>query len=131
MKSPREDPAGGTAVLLVAHGSRRQDANRDLEALAEQLRARAVCDWVEIAYLEAASPTIPDGCRTCVQRGARRVVMLPWFLSAGRHVVEDLERIRDEQAAAFPGVEFRLCPPLGLHPLMIEIVLDRLAEGAR
>ncbi|MEX2288500.1 MAG: CbiX/SirB N-terminal domain-containing protein [Planctomycetaceae bacterium] len=118
-----------TAALLIAHGSRRDEANDDLRQLAEAVRARGVYGFVEIAYLELASPTIPEGGRRCVEHGARRVLMLPYFLSAGRHVSGDLERFRSELAAEFPHVEFRLCAPLGLHPKLVEVVLERLSEG--
>jgi len=59
---------GTTAVLLIAHGSRRAEANRDLADLAELLRERGEYDVVEIAYLELAEPTIPAGARACVRR---------------------------------------------------------------
>jgi sirohydrochlorin ferrochelatase len=52
--------------------------------------------------------------------------MLPYFLSAGVHVVNDLKTQQNLLAAEFPDVEFILCPHLGLHPLMAEIVLERL-----
>ena len=118
-----------TAVLLVAHGSRREEANADLVRLAEMLRERGEYAVVEPSYLEIAEPTIPRGAANCVAAGATRVLMLPFFLSAGSHVVDDLERHRRELAAAHPGVEFRLCPPLGLHPLMLDIIHDRLGES--
>ena len=119
-----------TAVLLIAHGSRRDEANLDLARLAEQVRARGEYPIVEIAYLELAEPPIPHGARRCVEQGARTVLMLPYFLSAGLHVTEDLDRFRRESEAEHPGVVFRLCPPLGLHPLLVDVVFARLAEGA-
>jgi sirohydrochlorin ferrochelatase len=118
-----------TAVLLIAHGSRRAEANADLVRLAEMLRERGEYAIVEPSYLEIAEPTIPQGAAACIAQGAQRVLMLPFFLSAGSHVVDDLERHRRELAAAHPGVEFRLCPPLGLHPLMLDIIRDRLGES--
>ena len=121
---------GSTAVLLIAHGSRRDEANRDLVRLAELVLARGPYPIVEIAYLELAEPTIPQGARRCSERGARTVLMLPYFLSAGAHVTEDLEHIRRECETECPGTAFRLCPPLGLHPLLVEVVLARLSEGA-
>jgi sirohydrochlorin ferrochelatase len=116
-----------TAVLLIAHGSRRKAANDDLVHLANSLKARGVYPLVEIAYLELASPSIPEGGRACVAAGAKRVKMLPYFLSAGTHVASDLEEFRQQLMAESPGVEFELCPHLGLHPLMLEILLERLA----
>jgi sirohydrochlorin ferrochelatase len=55
--------------------------------------------------------------------------MLPYFLSAGVHVASDLEAQRHQLALEFPHVNFVLCPHLGLHPLMVDIVLSRLQEG--
>lgn len=118
-----------TAVLLIAHGSRRAEANQDLTELAQQLRCHGQFDIIEPSYLELAKPTIPEGGHRCVEQGAQRVLMLPYFLSAGTHVMIDLERIRSELSSAHPAVEFRLCPPLGLHPKMAEIVLDRLQQS--
>ncbi len=124
-----EISASETAVLLIAHGSRRAAANDDLVQLAQLVMQRSDYSIVEVSYLELTSPTIPEGGQTCVARGARQVLMLPYFLSAGVHVVNDLEAHRNDLANQFPGVEFRLCPHLGLHPLMAEIVLHRLREG--
>lgn len=119
-----------TAVLLIAHGSRRAEANQDLVDLANRLRSRGEYDIIEPSYLELAEPSIPEGGRRCVEQGAQRVLMLPYFLSAGTHVLTDLERFRGELSAVHAGVVFQLCPPLGLHPRMMDIVLDRLREGA-
>jgi sirohydrochlorin ferrochelatase len=116
------------AVILIAHGSRRQQANDDLARLAEFLRSKNLYPIVEIAYLELAEPDIPTAGQRCVVAGATLVKLLPYFLSAGAHVVEDLERHRRDLANRFPQTIFELCPPLGLHPLMIEIVLDRLGQ---
>lgn len=115
-----------TAVLLIAHGSRRAAANQDLLTLATLVGERGGYPVVEIGYLELTEPSIPQGGRTCVERGAERVLMLPYFLSAGVHVAQDLAEFRQQLAGEFPQVEFVLCPHLGLHPLMVEIVLDRL-----
>lgn len=124
-------PDPQTAVLLIAHGSRRAAANQDLVQLAQQVADSGGYQIVEVSYLELAEPTIAAGGRNCVKRGARRVLLMPYFLSAGVHVVNDMEEQRSALAAEFPQVEFQLCPHLGLHPLMVEIVLGRLAEGIK
>jgi sirohydrochlorin ferrochelatase len=127
---PHDSPAvKKPAALLIAHGSRRAEANRDLVDLAFAIRGRTHYPIVEIAYLELAEPTIPQAARRCVEQGATRVSLLPYFLSAGAHVVEDLERIRADLELEFPRVRFALCKPLSLHPLLIEIVVERLAEA--
>ena len=122
--------APGTAVLLIAHGSRLAAANADLLLLAEQLRSRFPGHVIETAYLELTEPTIPQGAARCVTLGATRVLLLPYFLSAGTHVTEDLRRFRAQFAEQWPSIRFDLCPPLGLHPLMLDILCDRLCEGS-
>lgn len=117
----------GTAVLLMAHGSRRSAANQDLVILAQHLEQSHLYCRVQVSYLELATPTILEGARLCIHAGASRVLMLPYFLSAGTHVSQDLADLRTALVAEFPRAEFVLCPHLGLHPLMVQIVQDRLS----
>lgn len=118
-----------TALLLIAHGSRRPEANADLVQLADLVRARRSFRTVEIAYLELTEPTIPDGLTRCVESGARRVVMSPYFLSAGTHVIDDLGAFRADFGSRFEGIDFVVAPPLGVHPAMLDILFDRLDEA--
>ena len=117
-----------TALLLIAHGSRHVEANDDLCTLAEELRQVGPYALVEPSFLELAEPTIEEAGRRCVSQGAERVISLPYFLSAGVHVQRDLRAHCDRLAAAHPAVEFLLAQPLGRHPLLKEIVLQRARE---
>ena len=117
------------ALLLIAHGSRRAEANADLEFVASAMRERGAFGFVQCSYLELAEPTILTGGEACAARGATEVVLLPYFLSPGVHVREDLIEIRNELAAKFPTVAFALAEPLGRHPLLLEIVEQRATEA--
>jgi sirohydrochlorin ferrochelatase len=117
-----------TALLLIAHGSRHEPANDDLHHVAESLRARGHA-IVVASFLELAAPGIRDGGRACVAAGARRVVLLPYFLSAGVHVRRDLTAARDGLASEFPGVAFVLAEPLGRHPALLDVVEQRAREA--
>ncbi len=117
-----------TALLLIAHGSRQPEANADLHHVAGELRRRG-WEIVVASYLELADPDIVGGGRACVAAGAERVLLLPYFLSAGTHVRRDLTAARDALAAEFPAVSFLLAEPLGRHPLMIDVVAARAEEA--
>ena len=119
------------AVLLIAHGSRRAEANEDLEHVAAELRRQPESPFVTCSYLELAPPSIADGGAACAAAGATDVVMLPYFLSPGVHVREDLIEARAELASRFPEVQFRLAEPLGRHPLLVTIVEERIREVER
>jgi sirohydrochlorin ferrochelatase len=119
-----------TALLLIAHGSRQDEANADLYHVVAALRSRGEYDQIEASFLELAEPGIDEGGACCVAGGAERVVLLPYFLSAGVHVRRDLTEARQRLAARFPQVDFRLAEPLGPHPLLIEIVAQRASQAA-
>lgn len=117
-----------TALLLIAHGSRRKEANDELFELASQLRERTAYFHIQPSFLELAEPSIEQGGWLCVERGAEQVILLPYFLSPGKHVSEDLAEARDRLARQFPAVQFRLGDSLGRHPLLLEIILQRARE---
>src|SRR5262245_31672747 len=94
-----------TALLLIAHGSRQDEANADLVDIVAEMRKRGDYAVVEGAYLELSTPTIEEACAGCVAQGAERVVLLPYFLSAGIHVRQDLTAIRWKLAESYPRVE--------------------------
>ena len=115
-----------TAILLIAHGSRLESANRDLDWLARSLAERRPDDLIETAYLEIAEPDIPTAATRCVERGARRVLLVPFFLSPGRHAVLHLAEHRDRLAEQFPEVSWELKPPLGRHDTLVKVIEDRI-----
>ena len=84
---------------------------------------------VEAAYLEVAAPSIGEAGKGCVELGARRVLLLPYFLSAGVHVQNDLEEQRRALQQAFPDVTFILAQPLGRHAALVDLVLQRAGEA--
>ena len=117
-----------TAILLIAHGSREQSANDDLHELAARLSEQGIYPIVESCFLELAEPELIAGGDRCVELGATRVLMIPYFLSAGVHLRRDLTAARDELSRRHPEVEFCLGSPLGPHPLLDQLVAERIRE---
>ena len=117
-----------TALLLIAHGSRQPEANTDLHHVADGLRRRGHA-VVEAAFLELAEPDIDEAGRACA-RGAAPAESYWSRISCRRASTcrRDLTAARDRLAARFPGVEFRLAEPLGRHPLLLEVVEERVRE---
>jgi sirohydrochlorin ferrochelatase len=117
-----------TAVLLIAHGSRQQSANDDLHELAARLSAQGTYPIVKPCFLELAEPELLVGGRRCVELGATRVLMVPYFLSDGVHLRRDLTAARDELNRRHRDVKFLLGSPLGPHPLLDDLVAERIRE---
>ncbi len=117
------------ALLLIAHGSRNAEANDDLHFIAAEIERGKVYSIAEPAFLELAEPTIDVAARRCVERGAGTIVLIPYFLSAGVHVRRDLQAWREKLAREFLDVRVLLAEPIGRHPLMEAIVLERAGEA--
>jgi sirohydrochlorin ferrochelatase len=117
------------ALLLIAHGSRHDEANADLHHVVTEMCRRGEYAVVEASFLELAEPDIDAAAARCVAQGAGRVVLLPYFLSAGVHVRRDLTEACRRLAARYPQVQFRLAEPLGQHPLLIEVVAQRARDA--
>src|SRR5262249_988623 len=117
-----------TGILLIAHGSRERGANEDLVALATRMAAQGTYSIGEASFFELAEPDIIAGGERCVAQGASRVLMIPYFLSAGVHLLRDLTAARDELSRKHPDVKFHLAPPLGPHSLLDELVTTRIRE---
>lgn len=120
-----------TGLVIVDHGSRRQESNDLLPEVVEAYRRHSGAPIVEPAHMELAEPSIADAFARCVELGATEVVIVPYFLAPGRHWTEDIPRLAAEAAAPFAaqGIRHVVAPPLGLHPLMLRVIDDRIREG--
>ena len=119
------------ALLVVAHGSRREASNDEVRQLCARIQEKngnEEFDVVRAGFLELADPSIPEGIEQCIRLGAERVVVLPYFLSAGRHVSEDIPAEVDKARAANPHVAIHLAPYLGSAPGVARLLVE-LAEG--
>ena len=118
-----------TAILLMGHGSRIAEANDALHAIAAMVRDTCGYDIVEVAFREMHSPNIQSGIDRCVAQGAERILLYPYFLFAGAHVLEDLPGEMEAAAGRYPGLELLLGKPLGVHAKLGEIVCERIGES--
>ena len=120
-------PPEQTAVLVVARGSSDPDSNSEVAKLSRLLFEKRAYKTVEYAYQAVARPRVDEGVQRCHLLGARQVVVAPFLLFTGR-VNADLRYV-SEQAGEALGVRVWQAGYLGLHPLLLEVVAQRLQEA--
>ena len=120
--------AGVVGVVIVDHGSRRDEANLRHEAFVEEWRRRGRFPVVEAAHMELAEPSIGSAFRACVEAGATTVVIAPFFLWPGDHWDRDIPALAAEAASRHPGIGYLVAAPLGPHPLLGDIVEQRVGH---
>ena len=114
------------AILLVDHGSRKNEANEMLISMADLVQAMVGPDViVRPAHMELAEPSIAAGFASCVEAGATDVIVFPYMLSPGKHSTSDIPRMVAEVAAAHPGVSYSVTEAFGIHEKLGEIILMR------
>jgi sirohydrochlorin cobaltochelatase len=111
------------AILLLSHGSLLCGAGETLQAVAERLRARGDAPIVEVGYLNYSHPTFETAFGECVERGATCIVVVPYFLVAGKFVQVDVPRRIAAACSIYPGIEVTVAGALGFHPLLAEAVI--------
>lgn len=121
------------ALLLVAHGSRREASNQEVIELAEKLAARAGKDFdlVKACFLELADPGIGISVSECADLGIRHITVVPYFLSAGRHVAEDVPQELTEAARRHRGMRISVCSHIGAINKMPDLLLEAALAGQR
>ncbi|MDX3384989.1 sirohydrochlorin chelatase [Streptomyces niveiscabiei] len=115
-------------VLLVGRGSTDPDANAEVYKAARLLWEGRGYAGVETAFVSLAAPDVPSGLDRCVKLGARRIVVLPYFLFTG--ILPDRVRHQTEGwAAAHPEVEVFSADVIGPEPELLDLVMERYAEA--
>jgi sirohydrochlorin ferrochelatase len=118
-----------SGIIIVDHGSRRSESNQMLEEVAALFATRFSerYEIVEPAHMEIAEPSIATAYAACVQRGAQRIVVCPFFLGPGKHWTSDIPRLTSEAAAAFPDTKYHVTMPLGIDDLILDLLDKRVA----
>lgn len=113
MNDPSQNPSQRREIIiLVDHGSSYPEANKSVEKLAERLSVRLGVKVVA-THMELAPPFFKDLIETLsIRPQLQRILVLPLFISWGKHLTEDIRGPLDQLSHSFPGMEVKLLPPL-------------------
>jgi len=117
-----------TGFIVFAHGSRIESANQAVRDIAAQLAASR-SEMVEAAFLELGQPDLAGAAARLVADGATQIIVIPYFLTLGTHMLRDLPRLAQEAVRQNGGVEIQVTSPLDGHPALLEALLDRANEA--
>ena len=117
-------------LLLVAHGSRREESNLEVDSLSKKMLKfnSSQFDKVMPAFLEFASPSIPEAIKKCSEMGAQRVTVLPYFLSAGVHINRDIPNEVNKASQDFPNLEINVTNYFGSREEIAELLMKTAME---
>jgi sirohydrochlorin ferrochelatase len=117
-----------TGFIVFAHGSRVESANQAVRDVAAQMAASGR-HVVEPAFLEIGQPDLTGATGRLIARGAKRIIVIPYFLTLGTHMQRDLPRLAREASEAHSGIEIEITSPLDGHPALVQALLDRASQA--
>ncbi len=114
-------------ILLVGHGSRDSNGNKEIETFAEKWKAMNP-DWrIEVCFIEFADVLLDEGFDNAA-KNATRVLVIPLILNAAGHVKmeipEHLAKARERHSA----VEFIYGKHLGVSMGILKLIKRRLTQ---
>ena len=117
-------------ILVISHGSPREEANRGFVAMVGRIASRLQASDILPAFFSIARPNIHDRVAELADRGIRHIVLMPYFLYTGQHVTHDIPAMLAECRERFPGVTLELLPTLENDPAVEDVVVERLTPWA-
>jgi sirohydrochlorin ferrochelatase len=120
--TPTRPKNGLEAIILLGHGSRVPEAGKDMARVAERLKEKFGYPLVEVCFMSRLGPHFPEIFEKCVRRGASRVVVIPYFLHTGLHILLDIPEMLQEEAQKFPQVELIFGRSLGFDESLVDLV---------
>lgn len=120
------------ALVLVAHGSRRESSNEEVITLSRVINQDMKREYamVQAGFLELAKPSIPEAIENCIKAGATDIVVVPYFLSAGRHVCDDVPTEVDKVRAKYADIPIAITSHIGGFAAMKDFIREAATNGA-
>lgn len=116
--------------MLLGRGGSDPDANSDLYKIARLLWEKTNFKIVEPAFMGVTTPLLDEGIQRCVKLGAKKVIILPYFLFTGI-LIKRLETMTITFQNQYSTVEFKLAEYFGYHHKLLTILIERVEETLR
>ena len=118
-------------VIVLGHGSRREDANEEIRVITEKLQENNPQEAYRVAFLEFGKPSLVEAIEELIDEEVEKVVIMPMFLTVGNHMHRDIPGKILRLKTTYPDVKFVFARHLGPDPRIVAIAEDRIQEAAK
>lgn len=122
--------SAGPGLVIVGHGTKSGDGVAEFTAFVELVAKIAPFD-VAGGFLELSSPPMTEAVAELYDRGHRRLVAVPLVLVGAGHAKGDVPAALARERDRRPGLTFGYGRPLGPHPVLQELMDERISEVLR
>ena len=120
-----------STILLVGHGSRNSEGNREVERFSSAWQEQHP-DWrIETCFIEFAEVLLDAGLDNAARDAAKNnntVIVLPLILNAAGHVKMEIPQFIEQARLRHPGIQFIYARHLGAEEPILDILNRKLAK---
>lgn len=117
-------------VVLIVHGSPVESANQFDELVSNLIEVLEITrDDLAISFLKYGKPTPYEAVDFFVKNGAKRIIIHPFFLTQGGHILKDIPEIVEQLKKAYREVEFICTKPLGMSNRLAFVIKDLIEQA--
>ena len=123
--------AVSTHVILFCHGSSDPLWAAPFRELTEELQKTYGTDCVHLGFLERSEPDLRTLVAKIAESGPGHVKVLPVFLSAGKHLREDVPPLLEDFSKEYQDLTFELLAPVGRQPVFMNMLESLVADNLK
>lgn len=130
-KGKTENSEAKTGIIILGHGSRLHKANKLLSEVARIIKKKNNYNFIEPAYLQFHHPDLSASIKKVIEKGCRKVIIVPFFLFEGNHVKRDIPRTVKKAIKRYRDVKFIFTKSLGQDVNISDIVFRNINEAIK
>lgn len=123
-----EEQHEDTAILLIARGGSDPAANGDFYKITRLLWEKLPVKYVESAFMGVTDPRVEEGIERCVKLGAKKIIMLPYFLFTGI-LMERMNGMCKQFNEKYPDCAIQIANYFGYHERLQNVLLERIEQA--
>lgn len=117
-----------TAILLIARGGSDEYANGDFFKITRLLWEKLNVQVVEGAFMGVTEPLVEEGIERCIKLGAKKIIMLPYFLFTGI-LMERMKSYCERFKEQYPEINIEIAHYFGYHPRLKSVIIERMVQA--
>lgn len=117
-----------TTILLVGHGSRDENGNREIEEFATHWQEKNPQWRIEVCFIEFAEVLLDQGLDEAAE-DSDKVLVIPLILNAAGHVKMEIPEHIQEARLRHPHVEFVFAKHLGASETILKLLKRNLTDA--
>ncbi|NQY75037.1 MAG: CbiX/SirB N-terminal domain-containing protein [Candidatus Margulisbacteria bacterium] len=113
-----------SCLIIIVHGSRDPRWRHPFEVFVSSLKKELQTEAVFLSYMEICHPTLLEASTSATEMGYKHINVIPFFMSGGGHVDNDIPRLVNEVKEKRPHITITQLPPIGEHPTVQAAMKD-------